>query len=178
MSAVEPGQALSAQQLRRRFDDAFAEAASERRQDLEPFLTLRIASTAYAVRLSEIAGFAAARKIVPLASQLAGLLGLAAVRGSLLPVYCLESLLHDDATVEPRWFLLCGAQEPMALSFAQFEGHVLVPRSARLAARGAEGRHVRELVQVEDEVRGIIAVSSLAEAIRESVAAQRPVKER
>lgn len=178
MSAMEPRSAPSAQHLRRQFDDGFAEPASERRQDFEPFLTLRIASTAYAVRLSEIAGFAAARKIVPLTSRLPGMLGLAAVRGSLLPVYCLEALLHDEAAAEPRWFLLCRGQEPMALSFAQFEGHVLVPRSARLAAKGAEGRHVQELVQVDNEVRGIIAVSSLAEAIRESVAAQRPVKER
>lgn len=181
MNVVRSGSMLSAEELRRAFYGAFAAPSEERRLDLEPLLTLRIGSAAYAVRVLDIAGFATARRIVPLGSPLPAMLGLAAVRGSLFPVYSLEALLGDQATSEPpQWFLLCGHADPVALAFAHFEGHVLLSRSERLATSAGEGprRHVRELVRVADEVRGVIDVSSLLETIQERVSASRPIKER
>lgn len=181
MNVVTSGSTLSAEELRRAFDDAFAAPSEGRRQDLEPMLTLRIGSAAHAIRVLDIAGFAAARRIVPLGSPLPAMLGLAAVRGTLFPVYSLEALLGDEAASEPpQWFLLCGQADPVALAFAHFEGHVLLSRSERLATSAGEGprKHVRELVRVADEVRGVIDVSSLLETIQERVSASRPIKER
>jgi chemotaxis signal transduction protein len=181
MKVVTPGPMLSAEELRRTFDGAFAMPSEARRQDLEPLLTLRIASAAYAVRVLDIAGFATARRIVPLGSPLPAMLGLAAVRGILFPVYSLEALLGDQTTsAPPRWFLLCGHQDPVALAFADFEGHALLSRSEWRATSGGEGRrkHVRELVRMADEMRGVIEVSSLLETIQERVSASRPIKER
>ncbi len=181
MTVAAPGSMLSAEELRRAFDGAFAAPSEGRRQDIESFLTLRIASAAYAVRVLDIAGFATARPIVPMVSALPAMLGLAAVRGTLFPVYGLEALLGEEPTSEsPGWFLLCGDTDPVALAFTVFEGHVLLPRPERLAAGAGEGqrRHVRELVRAGGEVRGIIDIGSLVEAIQERVAASRPPKER
>jgi chemotaxis signal transduction protein len=181
VNVVTRGSMLSAEELRRAFDGAFAAPSEGRRRDLEPLLTLRIASAAYAVRVLDIAGFATARRIVPLTSALPAMLGLTAVRGSLFPVYSLDGLLGDEAATEPpQWFLLCGHADPVALAFARFEGHVLLSPSERLAVNAGDGqrKHVRELVRVADEVRGVIDVSSLVELIQERVSASRPIKER
>jgi chemotaxis signal transduction protein len=165
-------------ELRREFDAVFAAPPAEEGTPLVPFLTFRIASIGYALRVLDLAGVLAARKIVPLASRLPGLLGLSAVRGTLLPVYDLGTWLGASEAETPRWFVLCGSPHPVALAFGHFEGHVLLDASERLPASGREGRHVRELVRTGTEVRGVVDLSSLLVAIEEAVAAQGPLKER
>jgi chemotaxis signal transduction protein len=186
VSVVVPGSVLSAEPLRRAFDRTFATPTAERAEDLESFLTLRIGSTGYAMRVLAIAGLTNARRIVPLAGARPAMLGLTAVRGRLFPVYSLEALVGEEsASAPPRWFVLCAGADPLALGFAQFEGHVLLPRSEVFAAGGGErGRgHVRELLRAADEVRAVIDTSSLVEAIRaetigQSMSAVGPLKER
>src|SRR6185312_2949550 len=115
--------------LRHAFDEAFRRAAHELADDRARLLRLRVGGDAYAFRLDEIASFAAARRIVPLASAVPGLLGLAGLRGTLVPVYSLAALLGRAADDEaPRWFVLCGGAEPVALAFARFEGYVETAR--------------------------------------------------
>jgi chemotaxis signal transduction protein len=180
MTAMAGESALTAETLRRAFDSAFASPFPERREDLDAFLTLRVSSTAYTMRVLEIAGLAPARSIVPLPSALPALLGLTAVRGSVYPVYCLEALLGGEpANESPGWFVLCEGTHPVALAFAQLEGHVVLSRSEFYPANRDEGprRHVRELVRVADEMRGVIDVASLVEAIHERVSAGMPIKE-
>jgi chemotaxis signal transduction protein len=180
VSVVVPEPVPVAEQLHRLFDGAFAAPYSERREDLEPFLALRISSAPYALRALEIVGLATARKIVPLPSTLPAMLGLTAVRGRLLPVYGLDSLLGEEpANRPPRWLALCRGPDPVALAFAEIEGHLLLPRSEVFAAEGSASgrRHVRELVRAGAEVRGVIDVSSLVESIGECVRAQGPIKE-
>ncbi len=161
-----------AELLRRAFDDAFARSTVERRQDAEPYLALRVAATPYAIAVRQIGGFAPARKIVPWASPLPAMLGITAVRGRLYPVYSIEALLAQSTNDEPRWLILCGGAEPVALSVAAFEGHVQVPSAARFAVGDDHKhlRHVQELVRIFDEVRGVIHVPSLLDAIKARVA--------
>jgi chemotaxis signal transduction protein len=177
---VAPEAVLVPEQMRRVFDRAFAAPYSERRQDLEAFLTLRISTTAYALRVLGIAGLASARKIVPLGNAFPAMLGLTAVRGRLFPVYSLAALLGaEPAGDAPRWLVLCAGVDPVALGFTELEGHVLLPRSAIFATTGGGGErtHVRELVHAEDRVRGIIDVSSLVATIHGMIRAHRPSKE-
>jgi purine-binding chemotaxis protein CheW len=113
--------------LRRAFDESFARAPASRADGGERILRLRIGGDRYAVKLAEVAGFAAARKIVPLSSAITGALGLAGLRGALVPVYSLAALLGRVADDEPpRWFLLANAPEPVALAFARFDGYAEV----------------------------------------------------
>jgi chemotaxis signal transduction protein len=162
----------SAGDLQRTFDAGFALPPAEKTQNEESFLVLRMGKDAHAVRVREVNGFAAARKIVALSSPIAGLLGLAGLRGSLVPVYSLAALLgYADADGPPRWFILCGGNELLALAFANFDGYVELPRADVRAAGEDElqRRHVREVIVEEHAVRAVVSVASLIEAIRSKV---------
>jgi purine-binding chemotaxis protein CheW len=171
---------LSAEELRRAFDANFAAPPARRIEDIEQLLALRIGGTAYALPVLDIAGYSAARPIVAIPSPIPELLGLAGVRGTLLPVYSLEALLGRPVGSEPpRWFVQCKGADPVALGFSVFEGHLDLPRSGIRATTGGEdaARHVRRLLRAGDEVRAVIDVASVLKAIRERVAALESSKE-
>jgi chemotaxis signal transduction protein len=171
---------LDADELRRAFDLGFAAPSAEPGDGAEAFLALRVGTDAYAVRVREIAGFAAARKVVPLPSLIPEMLGLASVRGSLVPVYGLAALLgYGDRDGPLRWFLLCGGTDPLALAFADFDGYLELPRpDVRATGHGEIDRtHVREVLRAGVDVRSVIDVSSLMDAIREKVAVAAAMKE-
>ena len=161
----------SALALRRAFDLAFASPAAEASRELEPFVLLKVGDHAYGIRVREIRGFAAARKIIRLPSSVTALLGLAGFRGSLVPVYDLAGLLGYGALDQPpRWFILCGDAEPLALAFADFDGYVEHPR-ADLRARDTEERmHLREVLVRAATARGVIDVPSIIQTVQTSVA--------
>jgi chemotaxis signal transduction protein len=162
--------------LRRAFDDSFARLPPVRADDRERLLSLRIGTEGYAFRLGEVAGFVVARTIVPVASTVAGALGLAGIRGNLVPVYSLAALLgHGTDDERARWFVLCGAPEPIALAFARFDGYLEVPRLDLHAVSGpAERRMVATVARTDARTLGVIAVSSLVETISASVLGSRP----
>ncbi|HXU69702.1 MAG TPA: chemotaxis protein CheW [Polyangia bacterium] len=151
--------------LRHAFDEAFRRAAHELADDRARLLRLRVGGDAYAFRLDEIASFAAARRIVPLASAVPGLLGLAGLRGTLVPVYSLAALLGRAADDEaPRWFVLCGGAEPVALAFARFEGYV---ETARGELRGS-------VVQLDRRPHTLISIPTLLASMSASLVSAGP----
>ena len=179
--------AISADEMRRRFDRAFAAAPVDRSEDLDAFLAMRIDGDGYALRVREVAGFAAARKIVPLPSPIAELLGIAGIRGSVVPVFSLAALLgYARADESPRWFVLCAGAEPIALGFRDFDGYLELPRpdvsalgeGGEASDRGAGRAHVRHVVRAPGEMRGVIDVPSVVRAIQGKVAAAAAIKER
>jgi chemotaxis signal transduction protein len=187
MSAGERKAGLSADDLRRRFDRAFAAVPENRAEDVESFLGVKIGSEGYALRVREMAGFAAARKIIPLASPVAEMLGLAGIRGSVVPVFSLAALIgYESAQESPRWFVLCGTAEPIALGFRDFDGYLELARSdsgevegmGEADMRRAKRAHVRQVVRARGEVRGVIDVPSVVKAIHVKVAAAATIKER
>lgn len=156
--------------LRRAFDQAFAAPPADASREVEPFVLLKVADHPYGMRVREIRGFAAARKIIPLPSSIGGLLGLAGFRGSLVPVYDLAGLLGYGALDQPpRWFILCGDAEPLALAFAEFDGYAEHSR-ADLRPRGTEERrHVREVLVLGSTARGVIDLPSIIQTVQASV---------
>jgi chemotaxis signal transduction protein len=179
VSGGERAPGVAADELRQRFDLAFAAPPVERDRGFEPLLAVRIGAAAYALRVPEIAGFAAARKIVPLPSRIAGMLGLAGLRGVVVPVFSLAAWIgYSGGEDPPRWFALCGGADPIALAFADFDGYLELPRSALSDAADAGRMHVRQVVRAQGEVRGVIDVPSVVKAIQEKVAAAHAIKER
>ena len=187
MSAGHRTPGAVVEELRRRFDAAFVVAPVDRDEDLESFLAVKIGNEKYALRVRDVTGFAAARKIVPLPSPIAEMLGLAGIRGSVVPVFSLAAMIgYEQAQDPPRWFLLCRAAEPIALGFDEFEGYLELPSADRseLAEAGdgdaprASRDHVRHVVRARGEVRGVIDVPSVVTAIEAKVAAALAVKER
>ncbi|MCU1279833.1 MAG: chemotaxis protein CheW [bacterium] len=165
--------------LRRAFDESFARPPATRADDHERLLSLRIGAEGYAFRLGEISGFVVARKIVSLASTVAGALGLAGIRGSLVPVYSLAALLgHGGDDEAARWFVLCGAPDPIALAFAQFDGYLEVPRRDLHAVSGPSDRGpVATVARTGARNLGIIGISTLMETISVAVVASSTTKE-
>jgi purine-binding chemotaxis protein CheW len=161
--------ASKATALRDAFDRSFAEpppAAPEASTDL---LGIRIGVTSYALDLSEIVAVFADRRIVPLPSAAHGFLGVATLRGDVVPVYGLGSLLgHAGADEQPRWLVLAGRGPFAAFAFDAVEGHVRlsgadiapVQSQAQAPTQPAPG-HVRASALVDGTPRPIIGIRAL-----------------
>lgn len=155
----------SAQGLKRAFDGSFASAPERRDADTEDFLAIRLGGDPYALRLREISGLFADRRISPLPSGLAELLGIAGFRGTILPVYDLRALLGYPASSTPRW-LVTSADKPLSFAFDAFEGHMRLERSVIVQHADARRTHVRELARGE-LARPIIRLVSVLETVEQ-----------
>jgi len=153
-------------ELRRAFDAAFALPARAPDETLEDVIAIRVGAEDYVVRGRELSGIAENRKLSPVPSSAPDLLGLVSVRGLLVPVFGLPSLLGYAADSEPlRWLLLVGTDEPLALAFHALTGFSRLPKSAFSPAEGP-GK-ARETVSFEGQVRVVIGVPALVASIRE-----------
>jgi chemotaxis signal transduction protein len=145
------------------FDRAFAAAPITAAEESEDLLAIRVAGHAYALRLREIRGIAASRKIVPLPSSRRDLMGIAAIRGTLVAVYSLAVLLGYGADSKPTaWLALVGATDPIGLGFEEFEGFLRVRSTDLHATQPAEGRRpgAGEVVRVDGQSRRVIDIPS------------------
>ena len=142
----------TARELRRAFDASFAVPARGRVADVERLLRLHFGADGYALRLADIGGLSAARKIVPIDSAIPEVLGLAGIRGNLVPVYSLSMLLgYGTETEPPRWFVACGSSEPIAFGFASLDGYVELPTTA-VHAGNAPRQYVHALARVIEQL--------------------------
>jgi purine-binding chemotaxis protein CheW len=137
-----------AAELRNAFDRSFAQAPSPEGGALESLLKIRLGANPYALRLSDVSGLFADKKMTWLPSPVPELLGMAGLRGTVLPVYDLGMLLGCPRAAAPRW-LVVAAGAPVALAFEAFDGYLSVR---------AEG--------IERQVQMVIDLPSVIEQIR------------
>jgi purine-binding chemotaxis protein CheW len=164
--------------LARDFDRRFAQPARAAPVDLDTLIAIRAGGERYAVRVRDMTGLLADRAVVPLPSPLADLLGLVSLRGGLLPVYCLASLLgHRRPAAAPRWILLAGPGPLVGLACDQFDRHLTVARSDVAPASAAHG-HVRGSLAVADGTLPLISVESILDAITRRAGVAAKTKER
>jgi chemotaxis signal transduction protein len=143
-----------AAELRRVFDRSFAEVAHSETDQSENLLAISVGRAPYALKLTEIAGLFSDKKVIWVPGPVRELLGIAAFRGTMLPVYDLRALLGHPLDRTPRWLAVTAAM-PVALAFDQFDGHAHVNREAI----------VREVVHAPHFVRPIVHLPSLLEAL-------------
>jgi len=159
-----------AAELRSVFDQARAAPLSSGAQEkTEDLLAIRISRDAYAIRVSEISGLATGRKIVAFPSPIPELLGVAGIRGALVPVYSLAMLLGYKAETERiRWLALCGTEDPIALVFSDFEGYVRVSLTQLYAAeqKDVARTHVQHVVRATDMVRAVVSIPLIRKTIQ------------
>jgi chemotaxis signal transduction protein len=174
--------ATKAGELRNTFDRArslpFLSSVVER---IENLLAIRVSGDAFAIRLSEISGLATDRKIVAFPSPIPELLGVAAIRGRLVPVYSLAALLGYSAhSSQGRWLVLCGIEEPVGLAINDFEGYVRVPLAHVYTAEQRDGlsTHVKHVVRAADMVRDVISIPLVIEVIQKRCRDGSDLKER
>jgi chemotaxis signal transduction protein len=154
-------------ELAQDFDQGFVRRPELKDQEFVDLLAVRVASDPFVLRLSQIAGLFAHRKIVPLPSALPELLGLASFRATIVPVYDLCALLGRAREVEPRW-LVMAADLPIALGFSELIGHRrLATRDILKDERGpGASLHVPEVARDPDGLYPVIDVASVVASIR------------
>lgn len=157
-------------ELREAFDRGFAETPSEVREETVNFLRIRIGAQAFAVPLSEISGVLADKRITPLPSAASALLGVAAHRGDIVPVFSLRALLSHGDEEHSRWLMLAGDDRVAGFAFDHFEGHVRVAAADVAPAQpAAAGKHIRASVRIAGELCPIVSVDSLMEELSNGV---------
>jgi len=119
-------------------------------------------------------------KIVPVPGAAPELLGLAGIRGGVVPVFSLASILGEPSSSDQdRWMLLCGTPEPIAIAFSQFDGHLRLPASSLHPDASAEStrRFVSQVASGAGDVRSIISIPIVLAAIRSRAARNPPSRE-
>ncbi len=153
--------------LRRAFDQSFAEARREQVVELESLLAIRVAGDPYGLRLGELTGLHACPRVTPLPTGVSSLLGIAGFRGILVPVYDLRVLLGYPQAGSPRWVALAHEESSaVGLAFDALEGQLRVARDAiTLRSGGAPATFVREVVSADAVVRPVVHVPSVLDVI-------------
>jgi chemotaxis signal transduction protein len=153
-------------QLREGFDQSFAEPPAQVGDPLEELLAIRIGVSPYALRLNEVAALEANRRITPVPSESAELLGVAGIRGAVVAVYDLAALLGQPRDASARWLGLAKGSQS-AFAFSEFEGQLRVGREA--LSKTAEGSTwaVHEVARSGGVLRPVIGLASLVSSLEE-----------
>lgn len=151
-----------ASELRDEFDISFSQPPLGRLPKCEELIAIRAGGARFALRISEIAGLHADKKITPVAGVHAALLGLAAFRGVIVPIYDVGILLGGNHCERPRWLVLAAA-EAVGVAFEEFEGRFEASSDAIKAPQAAAAKPevMPQFVRSDEGVRPIIHLSSL-----------------
>lgn len=155
-------------ELREAFDASFTMPASPGDVDQEDMLAIRVGGGRFAVRVSELAGVHACRKIVPLPGEVLGLLGVVGIRGRLVAAYRLTDLVSAGPPEGPmRWLLACAADSQVGLLIESLDAYLRITAANLHPARNEEGisEHVREVLQHDSGSRGVLSVPSILASI-------------
>lgn len=151
--------------LRRAFDQTFAVPPPPPLAELESVLVIWVDGASFALRVGELVGLEARRKIVALPLDTLAFLGLAGMKGQLVPVYSLASLLGYacERADEARWLAVCGAGDPVGLAFTGLQGYVQVTRAALSALGEAERErgHVQGVLRLASETCYVLSIPSI-----------------
>jgi len=153
------------EELRRAFDQSFAEPVRVDTRETIDFISIRVAGDPYAIRMTEIAGLFADVRITSCPSPIAELRGIAGFRSTLTPVYDLAALLGCPMS-SARWLTLVRGGA-LALAFDAFDGHFRVDPGAVASGQGSSAsRHVHEIARQADHAWPVVDVPSVVATIK------------
>ena len=138
--------------MRAAFDAAFAAPPEAPPGATEAYLRVRVGGEPYAIALAEVAALHVDLHVVPVPSPAPELLGVAAVRAAIFPIYDLRRILGLPATAAPRWVLL--ARGGAAFACDGFDGHAEAPAGAG------------QVVSLGDRSHPIVSLASLLDGIK------------
>lgn len=166
MNDPDLGQKLA--ELRTAFDEAFASPPAQRDDDFLRIILIKAGGKRYGLRITELAGLETNRKVVPVPANVPGLRGLSAVRGELVAVYDLASIVGAGTpNLAPRWIALPRGSEPIGLAFEDFEGYRRIAAQAVHALDQASetGLLSRLAIQVDSGRVHILDLPAIASSI-------------
>lgn len=156
-----------AAELRAAFDRSFASAPEgPTNGGTEPFLAIRIGTQPYAVAHSDVAALLADKRVMPLPSTASELLGVAGLRGAVVPIFSLAALLGlPTGEKAPRWILLATGEQA-GFAFDAFEGHLDMSDSAIAVAQDqTRTATVRAGIITTAGLRPILSIVSLLDQL-------------
>ena len=119
---------ITAAELAAQFDGSFARAQRDATPEVD-VLVLELAAGRYVLRVSEVAGVFVDRAITRIPTTRRELVGVAGIRGAIVPVFDLAAVLGHPPATSPRW-LVIAAGSAVGLAFERFGGHRRVPHAA------------------------------------------------
>lgn len=151
--------------MRHAFDRGFALPSRADETPTEDFLAIGVDSHAIALRMSDVTGLFAGRRVIGLPAAAPAFLGIAGFRGAILPVYHLGILIGRAAAEPPRWLVIASGA-PVALAFDAFDGHRRVAKEA-VSAYADDGRagHAQQYLRLEGIVRPVVHLPAILNAI-------------
>jgi hypothetical protein len=165
----EAPERTEAERLRDEFDLGFALAEAPRQGAGERLLAVVVAGDPYALRLRELAFLERGAAPAFLATGVPSFLGLAGLRGEVLPVWDLAGLLgYPVRAARPVW-VACSSEAPRwAAAFERFDG-MLTASENELDPHGAEGaaRFTRGVCKAGGLCRPVLDLRLISQAIRE-----------
>lgn len=153
-------------ELKRGFDLSFCEAPAARNTESDDVLAIELAGRPYALRAGELLGLYVERAVTALPSAPTDLLGLAALRGELVAVYDLASLLGYTRGGAPRYLALARGPQ-VAFGFSVLRGHMRVAKAEIAPSERAREPWLREVVRENDRARPIVELTSLSTHIEQ-----------
>jgi len=152
-------------ELRRAFDQSFADPAAVVQDAGDLVLVVRVGAIQCGVRLSEIAGIHRCPRIVSLPRLKKGCLGIIGIRGDLHAAYHLGVLLGDasGASTAPRWLVLAPGWDAPAFAFDAIDACLSI-RTEELRAvdrPGAMKAHARTLFVRDGTARELLQMPAL-----------------
>lgn len=167
MSSGASGIMQRAVAMRREFDRAFVDPVRLDETLKDNFLAIRAGGQACAIKLSDIAGLYADKKITTVPGGHATLRGMAGFRGAILPVYDLQNVLGFATAQSPRWLAIAKAA-PVAIAFEAFDGQLRVSRDAVMPRSGGAGMRgcARDFLQTPEFSGPVIHLPSVLDAIK------------
>ena len=155
-------------ELRREFDSAFAAPRAVRSSDVEKLVVLQVGSLWVACRVLEVTRFESLRRVVPLSNGAPGLIGIAGLRGKVVPVFGLAAILGIGGAEGTPWVAICGEADPIGLAFDRLDRFVTVRRSD-VSAVGDGNRlssHTNGLLRIGSVAHDVLDLPAVLSAIR------------
>lgn len=171
---------LDLDSLRREFDQSFAREPRGADVAEESLLSIRVGPNRFVLRGAEIDGVGVAGKVIRVPSRAHGLAGVTGIRGALVPVFSLATLLGEPpGEGAPGWLCFVGRDEPLAFAFHGIDGYrkVAPGTSSPLADAAQTHASLREIVSWDASVVPVIHMPSLVSLIRRGSAHEGTRKE-
>lgn len=162
-------QSTTAERLKGEFDRAFAELPAQAESGQEALLALNAGGDPYALSVSEIRALARDRPIAPVpGSAQGGFLGLAGLRGALMPVWDLAQALGYARPGKAAWLAVSAAEPSWALAFEHFEGYLMLPQASLrpTAAQGPLAAFSSVSAVTEGRLRPVVDLGLLAKILQ------------
>ena len=158
-----------ADELHDAFDRGFADPPPPPEPAHSDFLCIEIAGEPSAIRLADIVSLHADLRIVALPTRAPELLGVAAIRAAIVPIYDLGIALGAAGKAAARWTVLLRGGA-VGFAFAGYDGHARIADRAVAgpaggAAAGVPRGYVRGQFNLDGQPRSVIDLTAVRMAI-------------